>query len=232
MGPPAAPSGLTVTNAVDTVGGVPIVVAGEAANFSVALSDSASCVWDFGDGTSSTGPVASHVYSDCGPYTVTATISDGSGTTKSELPVAVPCAMAVTNFQAKLNFAKPNRDSCKFQAVPQVSQCTNWAGSTLTVDVGGAQVAFALNAKGRGVSTNGTCRFSYNKATDSCVLKVNLKRGSWQDRWAAHGMVQTEGAKSGTAVTLPVILLLNNEAFMTEQTLSYTATANSSGTAR
>ncbi len=39
--------------------------------------DSLSYVWDFGDGSASSGPQASHTYADAGSYSVSLTVSDG-----------------------------------------------------------------------------------------------------------------------------------------------------------
>jgi hypothetical protein len=233
---PQVSSPVAITNAVTTVEGIPIVIAGEAVTFSMGASDppagSLSYLWDFGDGGTSTDSVPSHVFTDCGTYKVTATVSDGVEATDSELTVSVPCAMLVTNFQAKVNFAKANRDTCKMKVVPPLSQWTNWLGAAVTIDVGGAQAAFTLDAKGRGINTNGTCRVAFNKKTGACVMTANLAGGSWQGAWAEYGLVRTNSAKPGLAVTLPVTLVIDDESFMTEKPLGYTATEKSSGTAK
>jgi len=225
-----------ITNAVDTVGGTPIVLAGEAIGFSAGAvnNDGAplTYAWEFGDGSTSTESAPEHVFADCGPYNVTVAISDGSTTTNGNLKVTVPCLLSVTNFSAALRFARPNQDECSFRAIPQPSQCTNWLGTTVTLDVGGAQVSLTMDAQGRGASSNAVCSVSYNKRTDECELTVRLNRGTWRDEWAAYGLVNSDTPRSGISVTLPVTLMINGESFMADKSLHYTAIANRSGTAR
>lgn len=234
--PTSRASLVAITNAVDMVGGVPVVLAGEAISFNAGASDNNATpltyAWNFGDGSMSTDSAPDHAFVDCGPYTVTVAVSDGVTTTNAGLTVAVPCILSVTNFRASVKFTKPNQDKCNFKAVPQPSQCTNWLGTTVTLNVGGAQVSLTLDAKGRGVSTNATCRFAYNKHTGVCGLTAKLNRGTWRDAWAEHGLVNSDTSKSGVPVTLPVTLMINDEAFMTDKPLHYTAAANKSGTAK
>ena len=56
---------------------------GQAVTFSIAASDpdgdSLSYAWDFGDGTSGSGAIATHVYSAGGAFTATAIVLDGNG---------------------------------------------------------------------------------------------------------------------------------------------------------
>jgi uncharacterized repeat protein (TIGR03803 family) len=225
-----------ITNGTATVGGVAIVQAGELLGFTVGGADAdgnpLSCAWNFGDGSTSTDCNPTHSFTNCGAYPVSVAISDGIATTTTTTSVSVACAMSVTNFQAKLNFAKPNLDSCRFKATPQPGNCTNLTGVVATLDVGGVQVTFALDVKGRGVSTNGSCRLSYKKKTGECAFSASLNHGSWQSAWAGYGLVNTNYAKPGVAVTLPVTLVIGDEAFMAEKPLHYTATAGKSGLAK
>ena len=227
---------VVITNAVDTANGLPLVLAGEEVGFSVDPTNDDqgpfTYLWDFGDGSGSTDSIPVHVFTNCGTYIVTVAISDGQDTTNADLTVAVPCAMSVTNFQATLNFAKPNQDKCTFKAVPQPGQCTNWLGTVITIGVGDAQVSFTLDAKGRGVSTNGTGRFTYNKKTGTCTFTANLNHGNWRNSWAPYGLVNATILKPGSQVTLPVTLIIGNSAFMAEKPLHYIATANKQGKAK
>ena len=233
---PLVASQVTITNNVDTVGGMPVVLAGEPVSFNAGtIGDGTTPLtyaWDFDDGSTSTDSAPEHAFADCGPHTVTVAISDGVDTTNVALKVAVPCAMSVTNFQATLNFARANLDKCTFKAVPQPGQCTNWLGTVITIDVGDAQVSFTLDQYGRGVSTNGTCRFAYAKRSGTCTLTVNLSHGSWQGAWSAYGLVNATIQKPGSGITLPVALTIGNEMFMADKPLHYTAVTNKSGLAK
>jgi hypothetical protein len=152
---------------------------------------------------------------------------------ETDFTLRVEGAMTITNFQAKLNFAKGGTDSCKLKAMPRAGQCTNWLGTAITVDCGDAQVSWTLDKKGRGVSTNGTCRFSYNKRTDTCAFSANLRRGDWQSAWADYGMTNATIAKPGIGILgFPVVLTIGDDVFVGLTTLHYTAKAGKSGTAK
>ena len=65
------------------------------------------------------------------------------------------------------------------------------------------------------------------------TLKASFKNGFWQADWANYGMTNATVAKPGATVSdLPVILLLDTEAFMATTNLHYTAEQGKSGTAR
>jgi hypothetical protein len=225
-----------LTNAIASVGGMYIALSGATNAFTASGVDASenpvSCTWDFGDGSTSTDCSPSHVYTNCQSYTVTRNATNSFTANATNLTVLVPCVMPVTSLQMKVSFAELGADSCKLKALPQPSQCTNWLGTAVSLDVGGAQVSWTLDKKGRGVSTNGTCRFAYNKKTKVCTFTGSLTRGTWQTPRGAHGLVDATIAKPGNAVTLPVILLIGDEAFMAEKPLRYTAKAGKSGIAK
>jgi hypothetical protein len=106
----------------------------------------------------------------------------------------------------------------------------------LTVDIGGAQLTFTLDTKGRGLNGTSTCRLSHTKPTKTkpgfWTLSVLVGKGTWQDTWAAHGLVNATIKSPGTPVILPVVVLIGDEAFAAEPTLHYTATINKTGTAK
>lgn len=234
----------TVTNALLQVGNVAAVLFGETNVFTVTATDAdgdpLTYFWTFGDGTTSgaTSPVStvSHAYTatNCGPYAASVSVSDGLVATSSNLTVTVACELPIASLQTKLNFAKPNADSAKLKATPQLTDCVSLAGKVVTLDIGGAQLAFTLDAKGRGINAQGkgTCRFTHKAKTGVCTFTATLSHGSWANTWATHGLANTTIPKPGTVVTLPVILLVGDEAFMADKTLNYTAKINKSGTAK
>jgi hypothetical protein len=105
-------------------------------------------------------------------------------------------------------------------------------GTVVNIGVGDEQVSFTMNAAGRGTSANGTCQFTYNRRLDTCTLTANLTRGTWQEAWASYGLTNATIRAPGSAVTLPVTLVIGNDAFMADKPLHYTANVNRSGTAR
>jgi PKD repeat protein len=237
---PVITSPPVVTNAFAIVGGSPVVLAGSTNVFSAAATDpdgnSVTCFWDFGDGNSSTTCNPSHAYTDCGSYTVTYNAGDDLATNSDSLAVLVPCELNVTNkgtkVQAKLNFAKIKSDSLSFQTFVNLSAGFNVAGKVITLSFGGEEVAFSLNAKGKGISSPNTCSLKYSKTTGLWIFSSKWKARSCADEWAAHGLTNESIAKPGRPVTLPIILVIGGEPFAADCQLTYTAKLNKSGTAK
>jgi T5SS/PEP-CTERM-associated repeat protein/autotransporter-associated beta strand protein len=242
--PPVITAGLTVTNGVLQVGSVAVVVAGDTNVFSVGATDPhpLSYQWSFGDGTTnawSPSSTAEHAYTtNCGPYDASVTVSNGWAATSSNLTVSVACQLNITKLQATLNFAKTNADRCTvkgaFDPPADYTNAYSFAGKLATLDIGGADVSFTLGSKGSG--RNGLSTFSkptYNKKTGLWTFNATLKNGSWRTPWAAYSMINSNIPKPGALVTnLPVIFLLDTEAFMGTTNLHYTAKQGKSGTAK
>ncbi len=239
--PPQITAGLSVTNALLQVGSTAVVLVGEPIVFSVSATDvdgdSLEYQWVFGDGdrTNTTIGTVEHVYTnECGPYSASVTVSDGQASTNSDLTVAVACQMRITKLQVNLDFTKTNSDSCTLEGVFELPADYSFAGKTATLDVGGAEVSFTLPSKG-GSAHNGQSTFSertFNEENGLWTVKATLKKGSWQDAWAGQGLVNATIPSPGVFVQLQVILLIDNEAFVADQLLNYTAKAGKSGTAR
>lgn len=58
------------------------------------------------------------------------------------------------------------------------------------------------------------------------------KGGHWHAQWLNYGLDNATSKSPGVPVTLPVVVLLGNEAFAAEPTLHYIATLNKTGTAK
>jgi subtilase family serine protease len=237
-GQPAIITGPTLTNALWQVGNTPIVLAGQTNVFAVAAfvpnGNPAAYLWDFGDGGTSTNPTAEHAYSatNCGSYPATVTISSGEYSTQGSLTVSVPCEMGVSKLNLKLNFAKPNSDNCAVTGSINLPVGFYPLNAQVGIDVAGAQNVFTLNKQGSGKNGTGNCKLSYNRLTGTWTVKAKLKKGSWQTQWAASGLTDSNVPKPGTDVSLPVIIVVNSNSFMTTTNLHYTATSGKSGIAR
>jgi len=247
VGNPLAPvftTGPTVTNALLQIGNLAVVEAGDTNVFSVMATDPGtnqlSYQWLFGDGVTnvwSLSGLAQHAYTTnyCGPYAASVTVSNGWAAISTNLTVAVACELTVTKMQVKLNFAKTNSDSCSLTAtLEDLVAGYDLTNKVVTLDVGGTtNVTFTLDAKGRGVSTFGSCKLAYGKKTGLWTLTAKLRKGSWQTPWANYSMISSNIPRPGISITnFPVISVLDTNAFVGIRNLHYTAKYGKSGTAK
>ncbi len=141
--------------------------------------------------------------------------------------------LTITKETAKVNFnpAKTN-DSCAVTATFNHDASYNLTNLPVSLDIGGVDVSFNLDAKGkgRGVGTNATCKLSYKKRTGPWTFTASLKKGSWATPWGAYGLTN---ATIVTNVTLPVTLAISNDVFYSDnKTLHYKAKLGKSGSAK
>jgi hypothetical protein len=162
---------------------------------------------------------------------VSVVVSDGLVSTNATTLVTVACQLTISKMQATLNFAKSNADNVRLSALLDLADF-NPAGKVVALDIGGVQVSFTLDAKGRAANSLGSCKLVYNKKTSLWTLTVNLAKGSWRTRWAAHGLENKTVLKPGEWITMPVGVLIGDEAFADEHPMVYTATFNKSGSAK
>ncbi|HUI06318.1 MAG TPA: immunoglobulin domain-containing protein [Verrucomicrobiae bacterium] len=239
---PVITAGPIVTNALLQAGNLAVVDSSVTAWLRVdAASGRAGALsyqWTFGDGTGSAAlptNVTSHIYSvptDCGPYAASVTVSDGTESTTSNFVVAIAYELTVTKFQTKLNFAKAGSDNCSLTGTFVPCPGFDPADKTLVVDIGGAQIGFALDAKGRGRYGSCTCRMRYDKSAGAWRFTAKLKNGTWQALWDVHGLHNTTVPKPGVGASMPVVLLVGDEGFAADLPLIYKARAGKSGSAR
>ena len=240
--PPEITAGLSVTNALLQAGNTAVVLVDDTNAFSVTVTNSdgnpLEYQWVFGDGDGSNTTIGAveHAYTnECGSYNASVTISDGRASTNSDLVVAVACQMQITTLQVKLDFAKTNSDSCTILGTFVLPPDYNFAGKLVTLDVGGAEVSFTLPSKGSS-ARNGQSTFvrkSYDSPTGWCNFRATLKNRSWQTLWANYGMISSNIPEPGVLVpNFPVILVVDDDAFMQTMTLQYTAKSGKTGTAR
>jgi hypothetical protein len=158
----------------------------------------------------------------------------GSTNTTTVTPTELGSPLTIIKLQANLNFAKASADNCSVNGALNLPSNFSFAGKLVTLNIGGADVSFALDNKGKGQT--GLSKFSkptYNKKTGLWTFSATLKNGSWQSSWAEYGMVNSTILKPGLLVTnFPVIVAVGTEAFMGTASLHYTAKQGKSGTAK
>ena len=227
---PGAPS-VAQTGKGLTLGGLPIVAVDEAVHFA-AEGAGLNCAWTFGDGSSSSDCNPSHIFTNCGPHNVTLALSDGTVTTVSNQTVIVACDLTIHELKLNLNFARQTA-TCIANAALTLPATFNVSNQVLVLDVGGAQMTFVLNGKGRGVSAEGVCRLTYRKVTGDWLLTANLVGDqSWLTAWSEIGLVNETIRSPGNLVPLPVRLLVNTDAAIGITNLNYTAVGGKTGQAR
>ena len=187
------------------------------------------------DGTNSTALFNS-------PYGVTV---DANGklyvadTYNDTIRLGVPWGTLTINKEtAKLNFAKTNACSCTLTATLDLDATYDLTNKLVSLDIGGADASFTLDAKGKGHGagtngTSGTCKLSYKKKTGPWTFTAKLKNGPWITPWAAYGLSNTTTTvKAGVPVTLPVTLVIGDDGFIGEKALLYKAKTGKSGNAK
>ena len=231
--------GPLVNNAVLSNGTLFVVVADSPAFF-VALAtdadgDPVSYHWDFGDGATASGALASNTYAECGPFNASVVATDGLLSNTAPLTVSVPCQFdtnTAIKLQMKVNFAKTGRDSVKLQGAVELDSAFIPTGKQVLLDVGDATLAFVLNSKGLGTNPLGKVQLKFNRKTGNWTVKATLSRGTWREPWANHGLVNATKLKPGVPVTVPVILVVGTESFMDEPVLTYRSAQDKSGQAK
>ncbi|HUI06991.1 MAG TPA: HYR domain-containing protein [Verrucomicrobiae bacterium] len=228
--PPAA------TNIMGTVGNVVLVKPNEAIGFSVGSYDAdgnpVSCLWNLGDGSTSTDCDPVHVFTNCGPQDVSVTIGDGFASTSTDLAVDVTCPMDIRQLKLRAKFARAGSDTCAVRGtlanLPMGFSITNAA---VALDVGGSTLDFQLHGRRQVVSSNGKIRFTYNKQTGTWTFRGRVK-GDMKVSWVKYGI--TSAITISEDVTFPVLLILQSdtlESFDAEPPLTYRNRSGTAGTA-
>jgi hypothetical protein len=201
-------------------------------------SNSVSCLWNFGDGQTSTDCEPSHVFSNCGPHDVTAIVSDGIAPVTNSLLVSVTCPFSElakpVSLKMKSNFAPGKLDTANFKTFVDLPSGFSVASTPVSLEVAGASVPFTLNAKGQGVNGSSSIKVTHKGSATSTVWQVTGKlKGDYDSGWQNYGL--TNATVTATNITVPVLLLFDAaspESFLIDKPSLYKATAGKSGTAK
>ena len=218
--------------------------------FSVAATDPAgnalNYIWYFGDGTSGTGSSAVHSYATAGSYTATVRVGNDQGgrvyssvtVIVNDPPTTASPDMLVLKMLGYVKFNATNSDSVSlYGALLNLSGPMALNGAVVTLNVGGAQVSFTLDAAGRAKSSLGTfaLRFlhakrdkttgTYDPQGNPVIFYANLTHGSWATAWAADGIDPTV-TTTNASLTMPVSLTLGGSTCTTSVPVNYYGKAN------
>jgi hypothetical protein len=150
-------------------------------------------------------------------------------------------AMSVAKVSGSMKFTGGGRDTCSVTGVlPALPAGFNPAGLAMRIDIGGAQVDFTLDAKGRARNDNGSVMLrlkpSVRNATTNqaeftggdVTFTAKLTGGTWADDWADEGADPAANATS-TPMTLKVQVTLNGTLYVSDVQTTYSAKAGSAG---
>ena len=163
------------------------------------------------------------------------TVSDGQGGSAGGSVIVVvnaplPGALGLTALRLGLNFAAPNKDTCKAAGAFLLSASFQPLGAAVELDVGGAVQDFTLDARGKGISAQGKIRVKWKRRTGNWTFKTSWKGGNWANDWADDGLVNADTL--GTAVQVPATLQVGSSIWAGVKTLTYKAKLGRSGKAR
>jgi hypothetical protein len=203
--PPIAGQTVTLTPNVLAPGGLPLTVG-----------------WNFGDGATGSGESTTHAWAAPGSYAASLTADDGNSD-----PVAQDFTVKVANpltakGSVKLNFKASGKDAIvlkgKLQDRPDGFSA---GGKAFRVDVGGASATGTLDGKGKAAQLA-------VKKSGGFVIK--LKNGSFAAALLDEGLTNETVKKK--AVTIPVLVVVGDDAFGTLRNAKYSAKQGKSGSAK
>ncbi len=224
------------TNAWGTIGDIAVVKPGDEVGFSLGSSSAdenpITCAWNFGDGGSTTDCNPSHVFTNCGAYAVSVTITDGVNSVSTGLTVAVACPLDISSLKLQAKFSRVGSDTCAVSGtLPNLPASFSIANAIVTLDVGDAAVTFQLSAKGRGANANGNFKLAFDARSAIWTFSGKLK-GALNGSWARYGVIDSVVINS--PVSVPVLLLLQSDTWVAggfQPMLNYTDKTGPSGTA-
>ena len=107
----------------------------------------------------------------------------------------------VSGLILRAKFNRVGSDTCTLMgSLTGLPANASIANAAVTLNVGDAITAFQLNARSRGVSRNGTIRFSFVKKTGTWAFTAKLK-GDLKASWAKYSI--TSGIVINSDVTFP-----------------------------
>ena len=144
------------------------IVEGEPVDFQNCSTDATDYEWDFGDGTSSTIDLPTHIYTLAGNYSVSLTVKNGSKAISSSKKITLESPTGMLTFWAYQK--RPSSDSLIVNTSAGIGYITQFYPNQISVDCGTVGCAnFTLSA-------NQTYHYqSNNLSGDVTVLKNQCK---------------------------------------------------------
>jgi hypothetical protein len=144
-------------------------------------------------------------------------------TTNPSSAAAVP--LKITRIQGSISFTSGGHDAVAIQGLIPNLPMFKPAGQTVTLNVGGAETSFTLDLQGNGKSGKSTPALRFNAG--SATFTATLKGGNWASAWTKAGIANAEVSKA--AISLPVTMLVNGNAYNETKSVLYSAHKNRTG---
>ena len=157
-----------------------------------------------------------------------ASSSEVSGATVD--PISGP--LTITKLVCSLRFDKPGRDRCTVRGtLGNVPNGFATGGQPITIDIGGARVAFTLDNRGRAVTGNGAVAVIVPGGfTGGPVkLRVRLLNGTFASALSDEGVNPNASVRNQPLSLVIAVPLAGTEVHTTRLTATYRSTAGKRG---
>ena len=236
---PGTPAPPTLTSPASA--SPPVVQVGQPATFSAGASGTnVTFVWNFGDGSSSTGATVDHTFTTPGTFAVTVTVTDSVGQSiTSTVNVIVTggagsgsgsgttLALSVTKMSGGANFKTAGHDQCTLSGLlPDLTTAFKPLGQTAIVDLGGAHVSFTLSKTGSAKSGTSSFKLKLPKKGKTGGSFSAILKGSFVAAWQQSGL---DPAKTSATFPLTATLNFNGNTYAASVMLKYTGKPGASG---
>ena len=137
-----------------------------------------------------------------------------------------PQSLTVSNIQGSAKFAVGRHDACSILGViPNVPVSFNPSGQIATLNIGGAEVIFTLDAKGRGKSAEGSIALKL-KSRARAQFVAKIQNGTWAAVWGLNPAAGAINAPLQVAVSIE----LDGGTYASTVTVSMNAKAGAGAT--
>ena len=167
---------------------------------------------------------------------------EAEAATDPEDPERYPSdTLSLARVAGAVRFTKPGLDTLTLVGtLPEVPAALAAEGALVRVEVAGAEVPFVLDAKGKGLSQQGTLKFAgtvFEREANggplrfiggSVAFTAILKRGDWAGAWADYGLLPATGPAS-VPLQAPVRVRLGGRVFETEVIVLYLSRSAAAG---
>lgn len=137
--------------------------------------------------------------------------------------------LVLSKTMIKVNYARADRDLAVVKGELELTSDFLAAGVEATLNVGGAQVVFILDEKGKARTTEGNLKLRFKKKAGLWLLNTKIK-GNYAAQWVDEGV--TNESVQDRQIRMPVSLSLGELSFSGSAQLIYKAKEGRKGVAK